>query len=129
MIPNFNNTTYKWDIINLEVIKHEASENNVIKQVDWTYIGSCITGAQLVDGEGLVNVVTTASLSGNTTLGPPNPETFIQFSDIQKANVVTWLEASMNVEPMQANIKSQIMSIVLPPIPPTFNVTPSWGND
>ena len=127
--PTFDNTEFSWDIKNLEILRTEASENNVVSLVDWVYTGNCAVDYELVYGEGLKPRIASASLSGNTTLGPPNPESFIPLNDLQKANVVSWLELSMNVASMQANIKSQIMAIVVPPIPSTYNVTPSWGND
>ena len=126
-IPDLNNPKFTWDIINLEILKQEASENNVVKLVDWVYTGNCYTNTQLTL-EGMIRVYTTASISGNTTLGPPNPESFIPLNDLQKANVVSWLEATLDIPSMQANIVSQIKSIVLPPVSPTYNVTPSWGD-
>ena len=89
--------TYNWRINALDAKIHEDDLDNVIYTVHYTFIGQD-------DSEEPV------SASSIGTLGVRyNPEEpFIPYADLTKEDVVSWLEAGLNVEAMKQNIDNQI---------------------
>jgi len=76
----------------------------------------------VIDEDGLQNVVTTvhwiltgtdednisATVYGSQAVGQPNPEAFTPFPDISEEQVIGWMESSMDVDALEANIAIQI---------------------
>jgi hypothetical protein len=93
----------------------------------------------IIDEDGLQTVVTTvhwiltgtnkdnisATLYGSQTVGQPNPEAFTPFPDISEEQVIGWMESSMDVDALEANIAIQIDLIKHP----VTEVLPApWSN-
>ena len=89
--------TYNWRINALDAKIHKDDLDNVIYTVHWSFTGQD-------DSEEPVS----ASLIG--ALGVQyNPEdSFIEYADLTKEDVVEWLEARLDVEAMKQNIDNQI---------------------
>lgn len=93
----------------------------------------------VIDEDGLQNVVTTvhwiltgtdednisATVYGSQGVGQPNPEAFTPFPDISEEQVIGWMESSMDVDALEANIAIQIDLIKHP----VTEVLPApWSN-
>lgn len=82
----------------------------------------------IIDEDGLQKVITTvhwilrgtdensisAEVYGTQAVGQPNPEAFTPFTDISEDQVIGWMESSMDVDAMKANIATQINLIKNP---------------
>jgi hypothetical protein len=99
--------TYNWIINALDCKVDENNLQDVVYMVHWTYDATNENGI-------------TASMYGAQNVSSPNPEDFTPYSQITKSQVVSWLEASMDVEKMQNNLNTQINSITNP-----VNITPA----
>lgn len=78
-----------------------------------------------VSQDGLSNVVSTvhwrlkavsednisAETYGASTIGDPDPETFVNFEDITSEQVVSWLEDVLDIEQLHASLEAQIEAI------------------
>lgn len=85
----------------------EDGLTNVVKTVHWRYTAS--------DGE------QNAETYGAQAVESPNPESFTDYDSLTEDDVVSWLEASIDVEAMQESLSKQIelqknpISVTLPP--------------
>lgn len=102
---------YKWTISAMDCAISEDGLNNVVKTVHWRY--------KAIDGE------FEAESYGATQVGEPNPESFTDYDNLTEADVVAWLEESIDVEAMHGSLANQIdllknpVSVILPP--PFYN--------
>lgn len=67
---------------------------------------------------------------GASSVGQPNPESFIPYEDITEAEIVSWLEAILPIEAMQAGLEAKIEEQInptelTPPLPWTSTPTES----
>jgi len=88
-----------------------------ITELDWKY-----------DKDGLKNVVKTihwrllgvnnnnisAELYGAQAVGEPNIDNFKDFDDLEKQDIIDWLNATMDVAALEENIDKQITLIENP---------------
>jgi hypothetical protein len=86
--------TYTWNILKLTAHKQLDSQQNVIYQVDWEYIAS--------DGE------TSDKITGSTSMDVEITDNFIQYEQLTREIVGSWLESKIGEEEMQQ--KKQILS-------------------
>ena len=116
-------TQFTWVINQLNCLK-ENSEGlqDVINVIHWTYNANDIdeTGKDWF-----------ASMYGTANVEQPNPQNFIPYADVTKAEVTSWLEQVLPVADMQANLEANIelqknpIEVTLPlpwapePTPPT----------
>ena len=93
--------TYNWKINALDAKIQEGDNSDVIYTVHWSYIASDESGEH------------TASSIG--TLGVNyDPDNFTPYADLEKSDVVGWLEAGLDVDAMQENLDNQIELLVNP---------------
>jgi hypothetical protein len=69
--------------------------DKVVTTVHWRYKGT--------DQDG-----TTAETYGAQAVGEPNPDAFTPYPEINKEQVIGWMESVMDIEAMQENITNQI---------------------
>lgn len=102
--------TYNWKINALDAKIQEGDNSDVIYTVHWSYIASDESGEY------------TASLIG--TMGVEyDPDNFIPYADLTKDDVVSWLEAGLDVEAMKENLDNQI-ELEINPVDETLR--PDW---
>ena len=101
---------YNWIVNAMEVKLSEGEMKDVVTLVHWT--------RNAIDGE------FSASFYGTCPVGEPVPEQFVSYEDLTKEEVESWLEASLDVESIDAGLVSQIESQKNPvdaTLPPPFN--------
>ena len=94
--------TYTWTIESLETAPQENNLQDVVKTVHWRY--------QATDG------TFTVDRYGSEPMDNPVPENFVQFNNLTKNMVVSWLESKLNVEEMNTSFQNQINKLHNPPI-------------
>jgi hypothetical protein len=75
---------YSWNFSNCRIIQQFGTFENVIKVIDWKLTAN--------DGK------FTTDASGTTEFGPPNPETFIEFTQITKDVLIGWVLEGLSSE-------------------------------
>jgi hypothetical protein len=101
---------YKWTISALDCAVKDGTLNNVVQTIHWRY------SATDADGN-------TAETYGAQSIAQPDPNNFINFEELTKAELETWLEAVIDVDAMQESLESQIELIKNPinvTLPPPF---------
>jgi hypothetical protein len=86
---------YQWEIMNLHPKKSLDGLNDVISAITYVYRGMREDG---VDG----------FVSGTLYLSNPNTESFINYGDITKETIISWLESNVNVQEFKTQIQSMI---------------------
>jgi hypothetical protein len=88
-------TTYTWLIQELKakVQDEESGLENVITMIHWRYRGEAGDHSH--------------ELYGSMGLDTPDPEAFVQWEALKydKAQIIDWLEAGLDVESLQSNIQ------------------------
>jgi hypothetical protein len=103
--------TYTWIFPAFDCRVDEDGMQDVVTTVHWIYIGT--------DENGI-----TANLYGAQGVGTPTPDAFTPYPDLSEDQVIGWMEATLDVSAMQANISEQIELIINPvyvTLPPPFN--------
>jgi hypothetical protein len=101
---------YKWTISALDCAVKDGALNNVVQTIHWRYSAT--------DADGI-----TAETYGAQSIAQPDPNNFINFEDLTKAELESWLEGAMDVDAMQESLESQIELIKNPvnvTLPPPF---------
>jgi hypothetical protein len=93
--------TYNWNIIALDCKINVNDLQNVIDAVHWRF--------SVDDGKG-----ETAQVWGIQKLNTPDPSNFTSYDEITKEQVVSWLEASMNVRKLKKQLDDQLNIIIIP---------------
>ena len=93
---------YTWLIHDLKakVQDEDSGLENIIETVQWRY--------QATDGEH------TADVYGSVGLEAPDAESFKPFEEVTEADVISWLEAKLDVEAMQSGLDAQLDAIANP---------------
>ena len=97
--------TYTWIFSQFDTRPSYDGLTDVVSVVHWRYTGVDDTGVS-------------ASNYGTTSMPDPNPAEFVPYADITEEMTEQWMESSMDVPALQANIASQIEYIKNPPIVP-----------
>lgn len=95
-------TTYKWVISAMDTAPSEDGLTDVVKAVHWRY--------QAQDDQYL------ADIYGSMACATPSETDFTAYSDLTKDQVISWLEAGLDVEALQKNLDGQIEYQKNPPI-------------
>lgn len=95
--------TYEWVISKLEVVPQVGSIENYVTRCHWKYIAT----------DGTITKET-FGLQGFET--NENPENYVAFDDLTKEIVEGWLEVSMDMEAIKAELDSKIADEITPPI-------------
>jgi len=107
--------TYTWNFPAFDCKIDEDGLMDVVTTVHWIYIGTNEDGI-------------TASVYGAQSIPSPTPDAFIPYPDLTEAEVVAWMEETMDVPALQLNIAEQIELIINPvyvTLPPPFNQPPT----
>ena len=91
---------YNWIISDLVAKIQDGELSNVIETVHYRY--------QATDGEH------TADVYGSVGLEAPDAESFKPFEEVTEADVISWLEAKLDVEAMQSGLDAQLDAIANP---------------
>jgi hypothetical protein len=91
---------YNWIISDLVAKIQDGELSNIIETVHWRY--------QATDGEH------TADVYGSVGLEAPDAESFKPFEEVTEADVISWLEAKLDVEVMQSGLDAQLDAIANP---------------
>ena len=102
--------TYNWKINALDAKIQEGDNSNVIYTVHWSYTASDESGEYEVNSIGTMGV-------------EYDPDNFIPYADLEKDDVVSWLEAGLDVASMQENLDKQI-ELEINPVDETLK--PDW---
>lgn len=93
--------TYKFHVNAVDVHTLQNDLEKVVYNVHWSYIAEDENG----------NV---ASMIGVQSVSEPNPENFTAFESLIQDDIISWIEPSMDLEQMQANLDAQIAEKVAP---------------
>ena len=98
--------TYKWDIPQMNAHIEAEGEDNVIYTVHYRYTGSEESGGEIYSSTNI------GTQSYTYVAGDP----FVPYADTEafEAVVIGWLEGSLNVPAMQANIAATIAAEITP---------------
>jgi hypothetical protein len=95
---------YKW-VLGDNSLSTAPSENgltDVVKTIHWRYAGT--------DGD------IYADTYGAMACATPSETDFTAYPDLTEDQVISWLEAGLDVEALQANVAAKIADIKNPPI-------------
>ena len=85
---------YNWIVNAMEVKLSEGEMKDVVTLIHWTRTAT--------DGE------FSAESYGTCSVGNPTPEEFVSYEDLTKEEVESWLEGSLDVAQIDANLLSQV---------------------
>lgn len=88
---------YTLDIVDILVVADYNDMSDVVREVLWT-----VTGVDSVTG--------TTAVSNEQTILPYPADTFINFSDLTKDQVLSWVQLNhcLSMESLQASLQKQI---------------------
>ena len=98
--------TYKWDIPQMNAHIQSDGEDNVIYTVHYRYTGSEESGGETYSSTN-IGTQSYTYIAGEPFVPYENTEAF-------EAVVIGWLEGSLSVPAMQANIATNIQSQITP---------------
>ena len=102
--------TYNWKINALDAKIQDGDNSDVIYTVHWGYIAQDESGEHQAGSIGTLGVTY-------------DPDNFIPYADLTKDDVVSWLEAGLDVVAMQENLDNQI-ELQINPVDETLR--PNW---
>ena len=88
-----NKINYEWQINALDAKIKEDEHDNVIYNVHWGYNAN--------KGDYNANMIGTYGVVYDK-------DNFIKYDELQKSDVIEWLEAGLDVDSMQTNLSGQI---------------------
>lgn len=93
---------YNWVITAMETAPSEGGLTDVVKTVHWRY--------QAQDAEYFADVY------GSMGCATPSETDFTAYPDLTEDQVISWLDAGLDVESFKENLDEQIVSKKNPPI-------------
>ena len=93
---------YNWVIVQLNTAPSEDGLTNVVKAVKWRYEAN---------GE-----IYNANIKGEMPCATPSETDFTAYPDLTEDQVISWLEAGLDVDVLKANLDKQIEDQKNPPI-------------
>ncbi len=90
-----------WVISSLDCDVNKDGLKNVVKTIHWRLLG--------VNDNNI-----SAELFGAQTIGEPNKDNFKAFDDLEKQDIIDWLNAVMDVSALEENIAQKIELIENP---------------
>jgi hypothetical protein len=99
-------TNYSWIISQLDTAPQDGNLHDVVKVIHWRYQGTEIVGDKTY----------TAQVYSSYGCAQPSETDFTAYPDLTEEQVVSWLEAGLDVSSLQANIDAQIENQKNPPI-------------
>jgi hypothetical protein len=93
--------TYKWIFSAFDCKVSEEGMQDVVTTVHWRYNGTNEDGVF-------------AEVYGAQSVGAPTPDAFTPYPELSEEQVIGWMESTIDMEAMNANIDYQIEAIVNP---------------
>jgi hypothetical protein len=93
---------YNWVIVQLNTAPSEDALTNVVKAVKWRYEA--------------YDEIYNANIKGEMICATPSDTDFTAYDDLTQDQVITWLEAGLDVDKLKANLDQQIEDQKNPPI-------------
>jgi hypothetical protein len=90
-----------WVISSLDCDVNKDGLKNVVKTIHWRLLG--------VNDNNI-----SAELFGAQTIGEPNKDNFKAFDDLEKQDIIDWLNAVMDISALEENIAQKIELIENP---------------
>ena len=106
-------TTYQWEIMNLHPQKSLDGLSDVISAISYVYRGTREDGVN-------------AFVSGMLNLPTPNVESFIDYGNITRETIISWLENSLNIVEFKTEIQNRIDND-LPQFVTEYNLPLPWS--
>ena len=106
--------TYNWVISAMDTAPSEDGLTDVVKTVHWRYQATEVDGDKTYFGD------TYGSMACQT----PSSTDFTAYPDLAEVQVISWLEAGLDVPALQANLDGQIENQINPPI---INLPLPWA--
>jgi hypothetical protein len=97
---------YNWVILNLDTAPSDDGLTDVVKVIHWSREGRTI-----VDAKEYV-----ADTFSSYNCSSPNPTDFTAYLDLTKEQIISWLEAGIDVEKQDAIIAQKLENQINPPI-------------
>jgi len=112
--------TYTFRINAVDAHVSQDGLDNVIYNVHYSYIGEDQNG----------NVATQIGVQHVPNV---DPENFTAFDQLTQADIISWIEPTLNVEEFKANLDAQLAEIQAPTmvtlqVPESLNEEPETGN-
>ena len=101
---------YKWSINALEYKPVEGDLTDVVVTCHWRY------GVSNGEQPNAIGYYYTDIFGAQSFQIPTDTTNFIPFADLTEADVIGWLEASMDVPAMQQQLDARLENIINPPI-------------
>ena len=98
--------TKQWVIAGLDVAPSDETLTDVVKTIHWRKQATETVGEQTYR----------ADMYGACSVTPPTPEAFISFTDLTEAEVIAWLEATLDVAAIDSALDIQIDIAKNPPV-------------
>jgi beta-glucanase (GH16 family) len=93
---------YKWVISQLDTAPSEDALTDVVKTIHWRY--------QATDAD------YSADIYGSMACATPSDTNFTAYDDLTQDDVISWLEAGLDVDAFKENLDKQIEDQKNPPI-------------
>ena len=97
-------TQFSWVISQLNCAVESEGLQNVINVIHWRYNATKVE----------VDKTYFAETYSATSVAQPNPQNFIPYADVTEAEVISWLEAVLPVDAMQASLEANIALQITP---------------
>lgn len=100
---------YTWEITAMEVVLNQDGLSNVVSNIDWRLIAT-------VEGQKY-----RAEQWAKQYVSAPDADTFTNYEELTKEQVVSWLESVLDVPQLKENLEEQInlqanpITAILPP--------------
>jgi hypothetical protein len=98
--------TKKWVISAIQCKPTENELTDVVSVIHWRKQATEVVG----------DTTYMTELFGACDISSPDPETFISFADLTEAQVISWLEATLDVEDIDASLDAKIDAEKNPPL-------------
>jgi hypothetical protein len=98
--------TKNWVIAALDVAPSDETLTDVVKTIHWRKQATETVGEKTY----------TADMYGACSVTPPTPEAFISYTDLTEAEVIAWLEATLDTAAIDSALDTQIDMAKNPPI-------------
>lgn len=104
-------TQFEWKIFSLSTfVSAIGGLEKVVNEVNWSITGKTDKASW--------------SIEGSTKLPTPSSTDFVAWENLTKENVVSWIEATENVQELKDKICAKIESLTAPA---SENLTPPFG--
>ena len=100
--------SYSWIINALDAKITQDSKDNVVYNVHWSYVAT--------KGDHTVSIIGTHSVVYDK-------DNFVEYDKLKKSDVVSWLEAGLDIDSMKINLVGRIEKLENPT---DITLRPSW---